>query len=351
MSLSPRPESPNNTKIKESPSRYRNRFTDRFQSISNLSSSPSRDTTTASQPSFVSPIHPMDTKKVIENEKYSAFEIKNEDRGQWRESEKNDDEQMMEQHDSPTPIQPENQKQQIEQDGKASAVTLGRRVPRYMQATRSFYEKVSTKKESSLGPRSKGGIAKKVGTSKIPRYRSTTQINAVEEIKNEMTAEDVYVSMAARIKLFEKGLGNNGASSQPSLQRQKSTSSTNSTENSSVNKSMTPTRSAKLPSTHSSVHHTPNYLRQTSASATKQREIRLAQRQREIDHHHETHPQSSTTVTRTKPFRFATSERAKHFKEKLKLWQVKDQQANVSRKRKNSNGHHDISNQKHQRTK
>jgi hypothetical protein len=44
--------------------------------------------------------------------------------------------------------------------------------------------------------------------SKIPKYKSTTSINAIEEIKNEMSPDDVYVPMAARIKLFEKGLGN-----------------------------------------------------------------------------------------------------------------------------------------------
>lgn len=49
---------------------------------------------------------------------------------------------------------------------------------------------------------------KRVSTSKIPRYRSTTSINAVEDIQSEMAPDDVYVPMAARIKLFEKGLGN-----------------------------------------------------------------------------------------------------------------------------------------------
>lgn len=44
--------------------------------------------------------------------------------------------------------------------------------------------------------------------SKIPKYKSTTSINAIEEIKNEMSPDDVYVPMAARIKMFEKGLGN-----------------------------------------------------------------------------------------------------------------------------------------------
>lgn len=42
----------------------------------------------------------------------------------------------------------------------------------------------------------------------MPRYQSTTSINAIEDIRSEMGSDDRYVSMAARIKLFEKGLGN-----------------------------------------------------------------------------------------------------------------------------------------------
>lgn len=42
----------------------------------------------------------------------------------------------------------------------------------------------------------------------MPRYQSTTSINAIHDIQNEMTPEDVYVPMAARIKMFERGLGN-----------------------------------------------------------------------------------------------------------------------------------------------
>lgn len=47
-----------------------------------------------------------------------------------------------------------------------------------------------------------------MGTTKVPRYHATTTINAIEDIKSEMQADDVYIPMAARIKLFEKGLGN-----------------------------------------------------------------------------------------------------------------------------------------------
>lgn len=60
---------------------------------------------------------------------------------------------------------------------------------------------------------------KRVGTSKIPKYKSTTTINAIEDIKNEMLPEDTYVSMAERIKLFEKGLGN--GSNKPPVKNKK----------------------------------------------------------------------------------------------------------------------------------
>ncbi|KAI7899774.1 uncharacterized protein BX663DRAFT_520386 [Cokeromyces recurvatus] len=359
MSLSPLPESPN--KIKESPSRYRSRFSDRFQSISSLSPSHENTTTITNQQSFISPVHPTDNKKLIDNEKYSAFEIKNEDRGQWRESEidTNDkNNQMMEEDDPtpvPTPVQQQQQQQQetVKKEQITQTVsdvnTRHRHVPHYMQATRSFYGKVSNKKESSLlGPRSKSGITKKVGASKIPRYRSTTQINAIEDIKNEMTLEDVYIPMAARIKLFEKGLGNNGSSN--TLQRQKSSSSTASNSNDSSSKQQRPIKKTTqspsessqnsntsssqqkskqlvVPSFHSSE---PNYLRQTSSFAIKQKEIRAQKLQTRIEKATESHRRQQRvdqhhSVTQTKPFRFATSERAKHFKQKLDSWKAKDE--------------------------
>lgn len=47
-----------------------------------------------------------------------------------------------------------------------------------------------------------------MGTSRVPRYKATTNINAIDDIRSEMTTDDTYIPMAARIKLFEKNLGN-----------------------------------------------------------------------------------------------------------------------------------------------
>ena len=49
----------------------------------------------------------------------------------------------------------------------------------------------------------------------MPRFKATTTINAIKDIQNEMQPDDTYVSMAARIKLFEKGLGNASNASPP----------------------------------------------------------------------------------------------------------------------------------------
>lgn len=43
----------------------------------------------------------------------------------------------------------------------------------------------------------------------MPFFRSSTRINAMEDIRSEMDDQDIYVPLAVRVKLFEQGLGNN----------------------------------------------------------------------------------------------------------------------------------------------
>ncbi|KAI9275136.1 hypothetical protein EDC94DRAFT_592207 [Helicostylum pulchrum] len=139
-----------------------------------------------------------------------------------------------------------------------------------MQSTSSFSNKLHSSKEKRnvLGLRTRGGINKRVGTSKVPRYQSTTSINAIEDIRSEMSTDDKYVSMAARIKLFEKGLGNGSNKRVPVTPHQSSSTSTTSSQGTPVpvNRSVTP---ALKPSPVTNNASTPSYLRKTVASETK----------------------------------------------------------------------------------
>ncbi|KAI8644458.1 hypothetical protein BD408DRAFT_481238 [Parasitella parasitica] len=214
------------TPSKESPSRFQNRFTERYKSALE---SPPRE---ISSPSFTtkgSPLrsHQASQHKIFDNEKYTSFEISNEDRGEWREMTRKEDITVKEEVDlvkvSASPVRRECPSPKPSHEMQSSAtppqkkqqhqVNNPHRVPHYMQGTKSFHERITARKEERqidniLRPRSKGGITKRVGTSKVPHYQSTTSINAVDDIQSEMAPDDVYVPLAARIKLFEKGLGN-----------------------------------------------------------------------------------------------------------------------------------------------
>ncbi|CAO3635459.1 unnamed protein product [Mucor fragilis] len=183
-----------------------------------------------------------------------------------------------------------------------SSSSRSRDVPHYMQATSSFYEKINAKKEERqadnlLRPRFKGGISKRVSTSKIPRYRSTTSINAVDDIRSEMAPDDVYVPMAARIKLFEKGLGNASNKPAPITPKYHRSSSVNSNSptpsvnNSRQSASSTAStyRRTSSQSSEATPDGMPRYLRQTSSSSIKQRELPTSK---------STTPTSSSTTAR-----------------------------------------------------
>ncbi|KAK4516938.1 uncharacterized protein ATC70_000266 [Mucor velutinosus] len=253
--------------------------------------------------------------------------------------------------------------QEQQPQGYRHTSSRSRDVPHYMQATSSFYEKINAKKEERqadnlLRPRTKGGISKRVSTSKIPRYRSTTSINAVDDIRSEMAPDDVYVPMAARIKLFEKGLGN--ASNKPapitpkyhrsnSVNSSSPTPSVNSSRQSGTPTANTYRRTSSQSSEASTSDGMPRYLRQTSSSSIKQRELPT----------NKSTTTSTTTTTTTarkrkevKPFEFATSKRADIFHERLNQWKnlennsTHNNSSNRGTKRKNINTSHATS-QKH----
>ncbi|KAG1049432.1 hypothetical protein G6F43_008239 [Rhizopus delemar] len=203
-------------------------------------------------------------------------------------------------------------------------------VPHYMQGTRAFENRLSSKKEEQkrknvLKPCPGGGITKRVGTSKIPKYKSTTTINAIEDIKNEMLPEDTYVSMAERIKLFEKGLGN--GSNKPPVPRPMTTNPNlkkakrDNTDEQSI-ASQASTRSKSTQSSEKS--NAPSYARGTISTLSRSNTITKEDRNRQGKQVEK----KEQKLTEFKPFRFATSERAQHheeaFKEKLKLWKSKE---------------------------
>lgn len=176
-----------------------NRYSERYKSF--LVDSPPRNNAAVTTVLRNSPLQPNRSveHKIFEGERYSSFEIKNEDRGEWRQKMLNAEQEVekveVTQHDSPkrylqetkrySPLprppseQPKEQaieqpvKQPIEQrqehrspepevQVKASnEVKRARKVPHYMMATTSFQKKTyaSSHDDINLGPRSKGGIA------------------------------------------------------------------------------------------------------------------------------------------------------------------------------------------------
>ncbi|KAI8049813.1 uncharacterized protein B0P05DRAFT_563506 [Gilbertella persicaria] len=297
-----------------SPTRYHNRNNERFKAI--MAESPPREVTKSSplQPSRLSEY------KVYETEKYATYEIHNEDRGAWREIDspkrdsivspvhKTQETTKVKDKVEPTRIsQPSTPAPSSPQPSTQKEVTEKRRIPHYMLPTRASGEK-TTKETKTLGRRSNGGITKRVTTSKIPRYRSTTSINAIEEIQNEMKPGDAYVPMAARIQLYEKGLGNASNKHMPMPNKYNQPSPPPSRSGSRLS---TPTSSQKSQDR----SEPPSYLRPTSSSAIKKRK-----------------PKQRTNEA--KPFRFTTSDNAT-FKEKLSLWRQKEhEQGKKTTKRK-----------------
>ncbi|KAI8094485.1 hypothetical protein BDF21DRAFT_408839 [Thamnidium elegans] len=238
------------TERTSSPSATTSRYSERYKAL--LTESPPRE----SLPKPAEKPNKTNETKIFNGEKYSAYEIKNEDRGEWRQS--------------TTSVTKEVEQVEVKEPTNSipspQVVTEKKRsVPGYMQSTSSFSNKLlpSKEKRNVLGPRSRGGINKRVGTSKVPRYQSTTSINAIEDIQSEMSSDDKYVSMAARIKLFEKGLGNGSNKRVPVTPRQSSSTSTISSQGTPV-----PVKRNLAPETKPS-SATPSYLRKTVASETK----------------------------------------------------------------------------------
>lgn len=173
MPNSPLRSSSEQTLIKESPSRFQNRYTERFKSVLE---SPPRENTSSSFTAKSSPLRsatPGSQHKIFDNGKYTSFEIPNEDRGEWRELSVKDEVDLI--NVSASPVRQESFSPKPSHEKKSSAtppqeqqqqqyhVSRPHRVPHYMQATKSFYDKVNNKKEDRrtdniLRPRFKGGI-------------------------------------------------------------------------------------------------------------------------------------------------------------------------------------------------
>ncbi|KAI8970609.1 hypothetical protein BDB01DRAFT_555257 [Pilobolus umbonatus] len=237
------------------------RNSDRFRSLLGNTSPP---------PSVPDSPNKEPQRKVFEGEKYDTYLIKNEDRGEWREK-----------------------------------VKSTRPLPRYMLPTRSYENRVHSTQEqqNNLKSRAPKGITKRVGTSKIPRYQVTTHINPLEDIRNEMSPQDVYVPMSTRIKHFERqkhGQQKKSTQSQPSSS-QKSTDSM-----ASIKKSTS----------------TPHYALDTKSVMNSKKVTKDDSLKRKEQVH-------------AKPFHFATQDRAlqyNSFKEKRKLWEGRAREEQVGQR-------------------
>lgn len=158
-----------------------NRYSERYKSF--LVDSPPRNDTPITSILRNSPLQPVRTgeHKIYEGEKYSSYEIKNEDNGEWRQLnstseaevkkvEVNSPKQYVQEtqtitHQYKEKIREETEESPIEPqvEVKQEEQTEGRRVkkiPHYMMATTSFQKKThpSNRDEVNLGLRTKGGI-------------------------------------------------------------------------------------------------------------------------------------------------------------------------------------------------
>ncbi|KAI9252802.1 hypothetical protein BDA99DRAFT_520117 [Phascolomyces articulosus] len=253
-----------------------------------------------------------------------------------------------------------------------SEPTKSSNLPSYMRATASYESRLlRPHHEFSHTPRQKYSNIK-------PRFQSSTRINAMDDIHNEMRDEDVYIPLAVRIKLFEQNLrGGNPISSRSigSIPRQ---NKPNDTHLPSTTSSLTKPRSPKLLTrqrTHSFQRSSqsqssqegrqPLSTEQTNANTTNNRHRTISRYNRtrttitrkghrsstlasanRASHSSKTAPTSKSSTlesniplkpskkqktihtTSVQPFRFATDERAVHhqkqFKAKLDLWKEKE---------------------------
>ncbi|KAI9256231.1 hypothetical protein BY458DRAFT_441810 [Sporodiniella umbellata] len=312
------------------------RYSKRFKSL--VTDTPPRDTTLQTSvlrtperiPDRISTNYPSPLRRNVIPDRYKTVEIENEDRGQWRESStKQETEttkiQVEEKIVTETEInytQASSSEEKLEKKKSKSG-----RIPHYMQGTRSFESRLNSKRDDQrqrhlLSPRLGGGITKRVGTSRIPKYKSTTSINAMDDIKNEMGSDDGYVSTASRIKLYEKGMKGNT----------KQQTGSHSSEPSSQELGRKPSTSISRPRTSSS--STPSYARSTESAINRSNAIQKG----ETSSQENDDKPKKELKKQVKPFRFATSERAQHhketFNEKLKLWKIKEQQQNNENQQK-----------------
>ncbi|KAF7730174.1 hypothetical protein EC973_002782 [Apophysomyces ossiformis] len=237
-------------------------------------------------------------------------------------------------------------------------------LPHYMLSTLSYKSRLREQQQQQHGPTRTGGIKKRVGTSKVPRFQVTTRTNAVEEIRREMTPDDVFISIAARTKLFEQGLGNGIVPAPKVIEKRESTPPQRN-----VTPRPTRPRSPKLLTRQRSLlssqrhndhhdHHVPsprNYTLKPSESHSSQNSDRksskptLSTQLKKTEHKSipETRPKRKHTSSedlpktkrqrpnqplKVKPFHFATDERVRRrhkeaFREKLDLWKDRETQS------------------------
>lgn len=149
-----------------SPSRSNSRYSDRIKRL--VTDSPLRDpvrTPERTTTTYPSPLR----RNNANSDKYSAFEIKNEDRGEWRENSLTEEaetkqveikEQIINEEKPPEKIL---ERQQTTEKRNTQKKSRPDRVPHYMQGTRAFESRLNSKKDGQkhkdiLKPRSGGGI-------------------------------------------------------------------------------------------------------------------------------------------------------------------------------------------------
>ncbi|KAI8342835.1 hypothetical protein BC941DRAFT_499192 [Chlamydoabsidia padenii] len=205
-------------------------------------------------------------------------------------------------------------------------------LPHYMRATESYQSRIQAQVDhqhhAKLHKTTSGGVVKRARSPQV--FRSSTKINAIDDIKNEMTPEDVYIPLAARVKLFEKGLGNGGHSTL------RSTNDDHTTWTHRLTKAKSPFLLTRERSLHSS-HHRHEFPEDQPGSLTDRllQETRRADSQ-DLPDKRLTKRKRQTSEDRpvkrshreAKPFRFATDERAARYQEafraKLNHWKEKD---------------------------
>ncbi|KAI9493307.1 hypothetical protein BDB00DRAFT_375072 [Zychaea mexicana] len=209
----------------------------------------------------------------------------------------------------------------------------------------------------------------------IPRFQSSTRINAMDDIHNEMRDEDVYIPLAVRIKLFEQNLrgGDRLAQNKATNSQAKPTDTHHTSTSSSLTRPRSPkllTRQRSHPSNlrsssqsqsqSSQEKRPPLSTEQTNSGSDRHRTLSRISRPRttgvsrnkrissatrpgnskasnvpssessELPKNVTKKQKTSHHTTTVKPFRFATDERAVHhqkaFKAKLSLWKEKEKE-------------------------